>query len=577
MIDKSLAGIAALAVLLLCGPAAANDGPSAAVWNWTGFYGGAHVGAAAGLASFADPLGPPLFGGTVAAPGFLAGLQAGYNRQVAPQWVIGLEGEASLLAATGSNTCLQSSSTINGSNCKVTPRELATLTGRLGFVTEPRGRTMLFGKAGVAWMRADVSVNPGNAVDSSEQGFLNEGITFSDTPDQAAPTSQSISAWGWTAGAGVEHALSPAWSLKMQYDYLRFSGMSIATPQTNTVTDGGTVNNLPSSGPSGMTLDMHMFKLGLNFRFGATAAPATDGLTTNGTGKSPAAPWVSGWEVETGARYWYSWGKSQNQNATASPNLSTNLVSRLTYEGVMGQSGELFARVDTPVDIFVKGFLGGGGLSNGKMYDEDWGLSSTLSASPTAYEVTQSDVSGTLHYLTGDIGYSVARTRDHKVGLFVGYNLYKTAMNAMGCLQLVNPASGICATPSPSTQNVISQYDTWQSVRVGVAAETRVWDRLKIGADVAYLPYVAYTGLDIHQVRNPPAYFPVSGTGQGVQAEFMLSYQTSDAFSIGVGGRYWGMWTNVAAQSDSPSNLFTVEAARYGMFVQASYKFNPAR
>jgi len=90
VIDKSPAGIAALAVLLLCVPAAANDGPSAAPWNWTGFYVGGHAGAAAGLASFADPLGPPLFGGTVAAPGFLAGLQAGYNRQVAPQWVVGL-------------------------------------------------------------------------------------------------------------------------------------------------------------------------------------------------------------------------------------------------------------------------------------------------------------------------------------------------------------------------------------------------------------------------------------------------------------------------------------------------------
>jgi len=573
VIDKSSAGIAALAVLLLCAPAVANDGPSATPWSWTGFYVGGHAGAAAGLASFADPLGPPLFGGTVAAPGFLAGLQAGYNRQVAPQWVIGLEGEASLLAATGSNTCLQSSSTINGSNCKVTPRELATFTGRLGFLTEPRGRTMLFGKAGVAWMRADVSLNPNNAVDSSDQGFLDDGITFSDTPDQAAPTSQSISTWGWTAGAGVEHALSPAWSLKMQYDYLRFSGMSIATPQTNTVTDGGTVTNLPSSGPSGMTLDMHMFKVGLNYRFGAAATAATDEPAANGAGRSADAPWVSGWAIEAGARYWYSWGKSQNQNANASP----NLLSRLTYEGVTGQSGELFARVDTPVDIFVKGFLGGGGLANGKMYDEDWGLASTLSSTPTAYEVTQSDVSGTLHYLTGDIGYNVARGRDHKVGLFVGYNLYQAAMNAMGCTQLVNPASGVCAPPSPPSQNVISQFDTWRSVRLGVAAETRVWDRVKIGADVAYLPYVAYTGLDIHRARNPPVYFPMSGTGQGVQAEFILSYQTSDAFSIGVGGRYWGMWTNIAAQSDNPTNLFTVEAARYGMFVQASYKFNPAR
>ena len=57
--------------------------------------------------------------------------------------VLGIEGEFTFLSAYGSNTCQQPNTTIVGSNCKVMPRQLATLAGRAGFLTEPGGRTML--------------------------------------------------------------------------------------------------------------------------------------------------------------------------------------------------------------------------------------------------------------------------------------------------------------------------------------------------------------------------------------------------------------------------------------------------
>jgi hypothetical protein len=48
-------------------------------WFWTGFYGGGHVGAAAGTANFTDPFGSSIFGDNVTTSAFLAGGQIGYN------------------------------------------------------------------------------------------------------------------------------------------------------------------------------------------------------------------------------------------------------------------------------------------------------------------------------------------------------------------------------------------------------------------------------------------------------------------------------------------------------------------
>lgn len=529
-------------------------------WNWSGPYFGAHVGGFTGTTTFSNPEGPSIFGDNVTTPGFLAGLQLGYNWQAAPQWVLGTELNGSVLSSQGQNTCLQATTIFVGSNCKSMPREIATLTGRMGYLTEPHGRTMLYGKAGVAWMRTDINVNPNNA---SSTGFTLTG----DPAETGDPVSQSASVWGWTVGAGVEYALAPKWSLNLSYDYLRFGNINVATPDSVDITptspSTGHVTAIPGGAIASATQSLHIARIGLNYHWGGIAKPAADSGPAPETGTS----WVPGWEFEAGARYWYSWGNFQSSNGTA-----TSLVSRLPYNNMEGHSGELFARLDSPFGVFVKGFVGGGGISHGTMYDEDWGLPEELAAEPTGYEITQSGINGSFNYFTADIGYNVLRGPDHKVGLFVGYNRYQVVMNTLGCDQMVAPGSGVCYPNIPSNQNLISEIDTWQSLRVGASAEVQLSDRFKVGADIAYLPYVHVDGLDIHRARN--LYFPVSGTGNGVQAELMLSYRVFDAFSIGIGGRYWAMWTTTAQQVDAPTNAMTLSTDRYGVIVQASYKFN---
>ena len=566
-----LVGTALLAMSVSGLAVRADDTPpvlrATPAWSWQGFYAGGHVGAFAGITNFSDPDGTALFGGSVMSRGFLAGLQVGYNWQPAPQLVLGLEADASLMSGYGANTCLQSSPSTIGANCKLTPREIATLTGRFGFVTEPRGRTLIYGKAGAAWMRADASVNPNHNVDPMDPAYAKAGLTIVGTPNDALPTGGSISAWGATVGAGVEYAIGSAWSLKMEYNYLRFAGMNVLTPPTTEITPNGNLTNLPSSSSSNITQDFHVARLGLNYHFGGGGRPSRDDGPA--AGGAAAAPWTPGWEFEAGARYWYSSGSYQNSNGTT-PNV---IISRLSYNNMAGHSGEIFGRVDTPVDLFVKGFVGAGAITQGQMYDEDWGIE--VNGVPLGYTASQSNLWGSLNYATADVGYNLLRGPDHKVGVFVGYNLYQTTANGMGCAQIVQPTLGNCTYPQ--TTYVISQYDTWQSIRLGVSAEARIWERLKLSGDVAYLPYVAYSGVDAHWQRIPPVFFPFNGTGNGVQAEIVATYDLTDAFSLGVGGRYWAMWTNLGSQGDMPNNNVYANTDRYGVFLQASYKFLPAR
>jgi hypothetical protein len=67
------------------------------------------------------------------------------------------------------------------------------------------------------------------------------------------------------------------------------------------------------------------------------------------------------------------------------------------------------------------------------------------------------------------------------------------------------------------------------------------------------------------------------GHGRGVQAEAFLSYLLTDQLSVGVGGRYWALWTT--SGTDAPNGVVvprndTYRTERVGVTFQASYKFD---
>ncbi|HEX3506381.1 MAG TPA: outer membrane beta-barrel protein [Xanthobacteraceae bacterium] len=558
-------------VAAFAGVASAADLPAAPpplpVWTWTGGYVGGHLGAMWGSSKFTDPLGPSIFGDTVSTPGFLGGFQAGYNWQ-APQtrFVLGIEADLSGLVSDGTNTCLASSGFFLSANCRVTPNVSTTVTPRIGYAVDPARHTLLYIKGGFATVH--------DHVDLTSNAVIGLG------------TDVTANIWktGWTAGAGVERALTPAWSLRLEYDYLGFGHSNVPTPLSVTQTIPGDPFGyaLVPQGTTSISQNVQQVKLGLNYHFGIDPwshwVDMPSALSA-GAAWAPAVPtvsWLAGWELEAGGRYWYSSGKFQkNLGGTTSGTTANILVSRLTYDSV-ANSGEIFTRVESPDNIFLKGFLGTGALASGHMNDEDW----LVFDDTVPYSNTLSNpVKGTISYATGDAGYDVFRTATYRLGGFVGYNYYRDKKDAYGCTQIANAFSD-CVPAVPSTVLGITENDTWNSLRVGVNGDLTLLPGLRLNTDAAFLPFTQFSGVDTHWQRTdaPNQNSTETGHGIGVQLDAILSYAITPAFNVGAGGRYWAMWTNNNAYTNifgtpCPCQTLPVKTDRFGLLVQASYKF----
>lgn len=533
--------------------------PPPVLWSWTGPYLGIHVGGSFGSSSFSDSAGPAIYGGSVRTPAALAGGQVGFNWQPDRNWVVGVEADVSSLNANGTNTCLASSGFFLSANCQVRQNAMATATGRVGFATGNAGRTLIYAKAGGAWLgeKIDIASNP---------------LIYATSLDQGR--------WGWTVGAGIEKALAPAWSVKVEYDYAGFGSAAVPTP-ASFVQVAYPFGYLATPGSSSnVSQNVQALKVGLNVKLGADAYARWDGLEDyhlRGSQRDEVRP---PGEIEFGARAWISSGRFQKDlGATADPGLQNVLVSRLTYDA-SAASGEVFGRIDGESNLFLKGFAGGGTLLSGKMHDEDW----LIFSDTVPYSNTLSDpVKGSIGYGTIDVGYSFLRGAGFKAGGFVGYNYYRENKSAYGCAQIANQNSD-CVPAIPGSILGITENDQWNSLRVGLNSVMTLGHGLKLTADAAYLPYVNFKGSDNHLLRTDVAntVSPESGTGQGVQLEAVLAYQFTSSFSAGIGARYWAMWATNDAKTnifgtDCPCQTLPVRAERYGTFVEASYKFDGLR
>ena len=484
-----------------------KDGTVYAPNVWTGFYVGIHTGAARSTTKISDPypafvqnfndntlcglygacgLFPdnfsPSHGDQVDASGPFAGGQIGLNYQVG-RIVAGLEADASFAQIDGTNTCFAVSYYFLSSNCQMRVDAMGTFTGRLGTTFGANDRTLIYAKGGAAWEELTASSTWSSGQNGSDLDFTSKagfhGIRL-----------------GWTVGAGIEHALTPNWSVKAEYDYLNFGSFAMTTP-------GGSLAYMPTylAGPApnaNITQDLHQVKLGVNYRLGDPGQWGdADSLKDGPVTLAPA------WQVQLGTRYAGSWGRFQKDLGTNGPNAS-NLQSRLTYNNMTTNGGELFARIDTPDNFVLKGFAGLGQGNTGQMNDEDWALLGMFS--DPYYSNTVSKTSEDIKYGTIDAGYNVFNEAGYKVTPFAGYTVLSQYMKANGC----QPNAGndvVCwngdtnAPGLPTSQLVATQTNTWQALRVGAAADFVIMPGLKLSVDAAYLPYVTYKGTDNHLAR----------------------------------------------------------------------------
>ncbi|MGO3932367.1 outer membrane protein [Rhodopseudomonas pseudopalustris] len=192
--------------------------PPVPIYNWTGFYIGGHIGGAfAGDNSIGT-------GVTANSDGkFLGGVQAGYDWQFAPSWVLGVEGQYSWLSGTNDAVAFTVVGQPGIYSFSDNQRGLASVTGRLGYTWGP---ALLYVKGG--WAYADYKSSLSNTVLGS----------ISSTSSQD----------GYTVGGGLEYLFAQNWSGKIEYQYYDFGNVDLGA--------GFTAKN-----------DQHVVKAGLNYRF----------------------------------------------------------------------------------------------------------------------------------------------------------------------------------------------------------------------------------------------------------------------------------------------------------------------
>jgi outer membrane immunogenic protein len=203
--------------------------PVATAFSWTGFYIGGHFGGGWSNFSGMDPTLPADGWTSVRGSGFVAGGQLGFNYQIG-NVLLGAEGSYAWSGIKISD----SGPFAGGAGLTVVDKNdhVATAAGRVGYAFD---RVLVFGKGGAAWSRDRLDANDG--IGGTASGSFNRT--------------------GWVAGAGVEYALLQNWSIKFEYDFLRF----------------GQINELPTTTgglgatPAVVKLDMQLALFGLNYRF----------------------------------------------------------------------------------------------------------------------------------------------------------------------------------------------------------------------------------------------------------------------------------------------------------------------
>jgi outer membrane immunogenic protein len=245
-----LAATAAAALLLSAAAAQAADlpiqpapGPALPTpFTWTGFYVGAHGGYGWSDTDWRliDNAGAGACGqcGTVVTrfdvDGGLAGVQAGYNWQMANGIVLGVEADLSFSWADGEGRWNAQGGVANRS-ASVDLDFVGTVGPRLGYAMD---RVLLYVEGGLALVGGDY-----------EHRNLDNGNVFSTDETRT----------GWFLGGGAEYAFADAWSAKIEYNYISLGDESLDL--------GGVGGGAPGVAVFDVEQDLHLVKAGVNYRF----------------------------------------------------------------------------------------------------------------------------------------------------------------------------------------------------------------------------------------------------------------------------------------------------------------------
>ena len=173
------------------------------LYNWTGFYIGGNLGGAWASGTLTDNFTDARFTGNHS--GFIGGGQIGYNWQVAPLFVLGVEG---MFDGTSIGKSSNTVTAVNGDVLQGSAHTnwLTTVAGRVGYAAN---NWLFYGKGGGGWVDNSATVTD-----------VTTGISFSNSNTNS----------GWLAGAGIEYGFTPHWTMKVEYDHLGLRNWTHASP-----------------------------------------------------------------------------------------------------------------------------------------------------------------------------------------------------------------------------------------------------------------------------------------------------------------------------------------------------------
>src|SRR3954462_10016539 len=201
------------------------------VFDWSGFYIGGHTGYSYGRNSAVlwDPV-PTAATGNFS--GVIGGVQSGYNWRLSSGLLFGVEADITFpnYLASNSITALIS-----------TPRNdfveqwdyVGTVRGRIGYATS---HWLFYATGGFAFLGGRFVPVPAVGVEAKHIGVRA----------------------GWAAGAGVEYAFAPHWTVRAEYLYTQFERANVTFPSGTQYTS---IN------------DLHMLRIGLNRKIDLPGSP----------------------------------------------------------------------------------------------------------------------------------------------------------------------------------------------------------------------------------------------------------------------------------------------------------------
>ncbi|QBR70525.1 porin family protein [Beijerinckiaceae bacterium] len=251
--------ISSIATAMLCSSVAfAADLPSrlppppapyVPMFSWTGLYVGANIGY--GGDRFAYPFNgfaPPfVFSGspTITSGGVLGGGQLGYNWEFPNNILLGFETDFDGAAIRGKATADAGAVILGlpvGAAASAGSRinYIGTVRGRVGYAFD---RFLVYGTGGFAYGQVNFTANA-----AAVAGGVAAAIS----------TSQNSNRTGWTAGGGVEYAITNNLTLKTEYLYVNLG--------TNTLLNAGGINIRQKT-------TANIVRAGLNYKFDWFAPP----------------------------------------------------------------------------------------------------------------------------------------------------------------------------------------------------------------------------------------------------------------------------------------------------------------